>query len=152
MENDHITWYKTVTKGDSNRQASDKAGLNNATLGRQLKAGALSAENVIRIAEAYGESPIISLVDLGFMSAKWINEHGALTSLRKASDEELTDELLRRLHLLSDKEADDLAERRRQDTMSDGHGSIPLSAVADSSPDEDALREEGDWTDPDYIP
>lgn len=152
MTNNHITWYQTVTKGDSNRQASEKAGLNNATLGRQLKAGALSAENVIRIAEAYGESPIVALVDLGFMSSKWMNEHGALTSLRKASEEELTDELLRRLHLLSDESVDDLAEKRSKQAMSDAHGSIPDTAVADSSPDEDDLREDGDWTDPDNIP
>lgn len=107
---------------------------------------------VIKIAQSYGESPSEALVDLGFMDEKWLVSASVRRALMKASDEELTDELLRRLHLLSDKEVDDLAERRRQDTMSDGHGSIPLSAVADSSPDEDALREEGDWTDPDYIP
>ncbi len=48
-----------------------------------------------------------------------MNEHGALTSLRKASDEELTDELLRRLHLLSDEEVDDLAEQRKLAVVSD---------------------------------
>ena len=148
MGNDHISWYKTVTKGDSNRQASDKAGLNNATLGRQLKAGALSAENVIRIAEAYGESPIVSLIDLGFMSSKWMNEHGALTSLRKASDEELTDELLRRLHLLSDEEADDLAEQRKLSVVSDADDMNDETVrpfdyseyAADSSEDETEAR------------
>ena len=82
-----------------------------------------------------------------------MNEHGALTSLRKASDEELTDELLRRLHLLSDEEADDLAEQRKLSVVSDADdmndGTVrPFDYseyAADSSEDEtDARLERGE--------
>ena len=149
MSETHNEWFKRVTRNDSNRQASERAGISNVTLGRQLKAGELSADLIIKIAQAYEESPIVALIDLGFVSARWMSEHGITTALTRASDEELTDELLRRLNLLSNEEVDDLAERRR---MSGASGSMPSTAVADDSPDEDALREDGDWTDPDNIP
>ena len=69
-------------------------------------------------------------------------------ALRKASDEELTDELLRRLHLLSDEEADDLAEQRKLSVVSDADdmndGTVrPFEFseyAADSSEDETEAR------------
>ena len=71
-------------------------------------------------------------------------------ALRKASDEELTDELLRRLHLLSDEEADDLAEQRKLSVVSDADdmndGTVrdfnyaPEEYAADSSVDETEAR------------
>ena len=68
--------------------------------------------------------------------------------MRKASDEELTDELLRRLHLLSDEEADDLAEQRKLSVVSDADdmndGTVrPFDYseyAADSSEDETEAR------------
>lgn len=148
MSETHKEWFTRVTRGDSNRQVSDRAKISNVTLGRQLKQGELSADMIIKISQAYEESPVIALVDLGFISARWINEFGVTTSLTRASDEELTDELLRRLNLLSNEQVDELAQRR----MSGAHGVMPDMAVADGSPDEDALREDGDWTDPDNVP
>ena len=69
-------------------------------------------------------------------------------ALCKASDEELTDELLRRLHLLSDEEADDLAEQRKLSVVSDASdiddGTVrPFDYseyAADSSEDETEAR------------
>ena len=145
----HIEWLDKVTRGDSNREIARRAeGVSDATLSRQRRAGELSADMIVKIAESYNESPVVALVDLGFMSAKWITEPGVITALSRASDEELTDELLRRLNLLSDEPVDELANKR----MSGARDSMPSTAVADDSPDEDALREDGDWTDPDNIP
>lgn len=154
MKQTHTDWYRRVTRGDSNRQVSSIAGISDATLGRQLRAGELNADMIIKIAQAYDESPVIALVDLGFVSARWMQEVGTTTALTRATDEELTDELLRRLRLIEDTPVDELAARRSNNTspVFDASDSMPLSAVADDSPDEDALREEGDWTDPDYIP
>lgn len=150
MSETHNEWFKRVTRNDSNRQASERARISNVTLGRQLKAGELSADLIIKIAQAYEESPIVALIDLGFVSARWMSEHGITTALTRASDEELTDELLRRLNLLSDESVDELANKR----MSGARDSMPSTAVADDSPDEDRMREDedGDWTDPDNIP
>lgn len=132
----HIEWLNQVTRGDSNREIARRApGVSDATLSRQRRAEKLSADVIIRIAEAYNESPVVALVDLGFMSAKWITESGVITDLGRASDEELTDELLRRLRLLDDAPVDELAERRNSNTS-------PIR-VAPLSDDEiaDAIRE-----------
>lgn len=155
MKETHTDWYRRVTRGDSNRHVSSRAKISDATLGRQLKANELSADLIIKIAQAYNESPVVALVDLGFVSARWLQEVGTTTALTRASDEELTDELLRRLRLLDDQPIDDLAARRAGAPVSGPHGSLhddddgivrefdwEEPHAADSSPDEDKLREE----------
>ncbi|MER0106701.1 hypothetical protein ABRP95_09780 [Corynebacterium sp. KPL2895] len=155
MQETHTEWFKRVTRNDSNRRAADLANISPVTLGRQLKANELSADLIIKIAQAYNESPVVALVDLGFVSARWLQEVGTTTALTRASDEELTDELLRRLRLLDDQPIDDLAARRAGAPVSDVSGSLhddddgivrdfdwDEPHAADSSPDEDKLREE----------
>lgn len=144
MQETHKEWFHRVTRGDSNRRASELADISPVTLGRQLKAGQLSADLIIKIAQAYNESPVVALVDLGFISARWLQEVGTTTALTRASDEELTDELLRRLRLLDDQPIDDLASRRAGAPVSGSSGSMPFGAVAYSGPDEDAEREDAD--------
>lgn len=151
MQETHNSWFKRVTRNDSNRRAAELANISPVTLGRQLKADDLSADLVIKIAQAYDESPVVALVDLGFVSAKWIQEVGITTALTRASDEELTDELLRRLQLLDDSPVDELASRRAKSNrpappvQADRYD--PQKHVADSSPDEDALRAQQEWND-----
>lgn len=154
MQETHTEWFKRVTRSDSNRRAADLASISPVTLGRQLKANELSADLIIKIAQAYNESPVVALVDLGFISARWLQEVGTTTALTRASDEELTDELLRRLRLLDDQPIDDLAARRSDAPVSGPHASLDDDDgivrdfdwdephAADSSPDEDKLREE----------
>lgn len=144
MKETHTDWYKRVTRGDSNRHVSSRANISDATLGRQLKANELSADLIIKIAQAYNESPVVALVDLGFISARWMQEVGTTTALTRASDEELTDELLRRLRLIEDEPIDHLAERRKKARMSNPSDSMPEGAVAYSGPDEDAERNDAD--------
>lgn len=144
MKETHTDWYKRVTRGDSNRHVSSRANISDATLGRQLRANELSADLIIKIAQAYDESPVVALVDLGFISARWMQEVGTTTALTRASDEELTDELLRRLRLIEDEPVDQLAERRRKARMSNPSDSMPEGAVAYSGPDEDAERNDAD--------
>lgn len=144
MKETHTDWYKRVTRGDSNRHVSSQAKISDATLGRQLKANELSADLIIKIAQAYDESPVVALVDLGFISARWMQEVGTTTALTRASDEELTDELLRRLRLIEDEPIDHLAERRKKARMSNPSDSMPEGAVAYSGPDEDAERNDAD--------
>lgn len=144
MQETHSEWFKRVTRNDSNRRAADLADISPVTLGRQLKANELSADLIIKIAQAYNESPVIALVDLGFISAKWMQEVGTTTALTRASDEELTDELLRRLRLIEDEPIDHLAERRKKARMSNPSDSMPEGAVAYSGPDEDAERNDAD--------
>lgn len=154
MQETHTEWFKRVTRNDSNRRAADLASISPVTLGRQLKANELSADLIIKIAQAYNESPVVALVDLGFVSARWLQEVGTTTALTRASDEELTDELLRRLRLLDDQPIDDLAARRAGAPVSGPHDSVddddgivrdfdysPDEYAADSSPNEQEERE-----------
>lgn len=151
MSETHTEWFKRVTRNDSNRRASELADISPATLGRQLKAGELSADLIIKISQAYEESPVVALVDLGFISAKWMQEIGTTTALTRATDEELTDELLRRLKLIDDAPVDELAARRSNKGAGHvGHGSYDgtvqewdpsVPHAADSSTDEQAERE-----------
>lgn len=137
---EHTEWLSRITRDDSYREIARRAGLNNRTLTTQASQGTLKPEVIIKIAEAYDESPVYALVDLGFISARWVTEPGIVTALIRATDEQLTDELLRRLNLLDNTPVDDLAERR-SNTPTSNVGDVPYDAVADSSPDEDALRE-----------
>lgn len=141
----HLEWFTKITAGDSVREVARRSSIPPKTLANQVNAGELKADLIIKIAEAYDESPVIALVDLGFMSAKWITEPGVVTALTRASDEQLTNELLGRLRLIEDVPVDELAAKRsnKQQAPVDP---MPYDAVADSSPDEDELRaqEEGD--------
>lgn len=138
----HIEWLDKVTRGDSNREIARRAeGVSDATLSRQRRAGELSADLIIKIAEAYNESPVVALIDLGFMSAKWITESGVVTALSRATDEELTDELLRRLNLLDKTPVDELAARRNSNTSPEDVP--PLRYVADDTDTEPGMGDEG---------
>lgn len=101
------------------REVARRAKIPGKTLANQVNAGSLKPENIIKIAEAYNESPVYALVDLGFISARWVNEPGIITAISRATDEQLTDELLRRLRLISDEPVDTLAARRSNTTYSD---------------------------------
>lgn len=134
---EQIEWFKRVTRGDSAREIARRTNLNNRTVARQIGNEEFSTDVIIKVAEAYDESPVIALVDLGFMSARWISEPGVLTALTRASDEQLTDELLRRLRLLPDEPITDVADMRkaqRDGSVVEFDSRVPHAA--DSSPDE----------------
>lgn len=137
MHNEHTEWLRAITKGDSLRRVSELAGISHVTLSRQLRAGTLTTDTVIHVANAYEESPVAGLVELGFISERWLEEMGVASSLMLASDEQLTDELLRRLRLLPDEPITDVADMRkaqRDGSVVEFDSRVPHAA--DSSPDE----------------
>lgn len=157
----HTEWIRKVTQGDSERAIGKKANVPFRTINSQLSRGSLSAENVISVAIGYGVHPVRALVDTGFLDAKYATEIDPASALRLVTEDDLADEVLRRMKLAGEHEAfttpvDDLAARRRGSPASDvSPGAYdPERMVADSSPDEDQLRgdDDGDWTDPDHIP
>lgn len=109
---EHTEWMQRITRGDSYRRVAELAGINDRTLANQMRAGELKPEMIIKIAEAYEESPVYALVDLGFISARWVTEPGVVTALNRATDEQLTDQLLLRLKLIEDEPVDQLAAKR----------------------------------------
>lgn len=131
---EHIEWFNRITAGDSHREVSRRSGVPNRTIANQVASGTLKPEVIIKVAEGYNESPVVALVDLGFVSARWITEPGIVTALSRATDEQLTNELLRRLNLIADEPVDDLAARRSNKNA--GHVDFTAYGVADDSPDE----------------
>lgn len=66
--NEHKNWYLQLVGDATERSVALKAGVTTSTLNRQLKAGTLSAENVILIARAYGANPVAALTTTGYIT------------------------------------------------------------------------------------
>ncbi|MBV7302915.1 hypothetical protein [Corynebacterium sp. TAE3-ERU2] len=93
----HEKWLHTLTGGASGRAAAQKAEISVATLNRQLKAGRLSAENVIALARAYNESPVQALAATGYLSSEEAIGVSLTTTAQMLSDKDLIRELARRV-------------------------------------------------------
>lgn len=147
------TWLTDLIGDDTRRTASTKAGMAESTLSRQLSRGKLSPEMVIALCRAYNRSPVTGLIETGYIYPHEIEGPGVAAALDRATNQELLDAVMRR----SDPEArylfggdDDTIGLAEDATVFDlppaNVTPVPYDAVADSSPDEDALREseEGD--------
>lgn len=112
-------WITSIT-ADSQSDVAARVGLPLRTLQYQIRNGP-KIETVIAVADAYGHNPFVALIDLGYINDRWLNQLSESTeaALMAASDEQLTDEILRRLKLGSrnfDTPVDDLAARRSNAT------------------------------------
>ena len=110
-------WLR-VTTTDPLNEIARRAGIPQRTLYNQLERRSLAAENVIKVADAYGVHPLRALIDCGYVDAGWAELPDVDTALRRATDDQLADEILRRLKLahgstVFDEPIDDLARRRR---------------------------------------
>ena len=136
-------WFITTTGGESQRSVADKINVQQSKLSRQLKAGKLDAEIIRDIARAYGVKPGDALLDTGFLVPEDLSLVGVEQALGLAKNSQLWDEMSKR----SDPEARRLFWGEGQGDVIDlADDAFPLHAVADSSPDEDAMRaqEEGE--------
>lgn len=111
-------WLQQVTDDPLNEIAR-RSGIPQRTLYNQLDKRTLSAENIIRVAETYGRHPLRALIDTGHINAAWARMPDVEAALRLATDDQLADEILRRLKLASgesvfDEPVDQLADRRRK--------------------------------------
>lgn len=141
-------WLEKVTNSASVNAAANRAGIVQRTLSRQVERGEISAENVIAIAIAYGAHPVRALVDTGYLDEKYARTVDPMTALHSVTEDQLADEVLRRmkLGLKTGEFTTDINEveaRRRskqQKPVSPPDDVMPVSAVADDSPDEDEMR------------
>lgn len=155
---EHTEWLRQITE-DSVRATAKKIDIAPRTLATQIEKGRISPENVIAIAVAYDHHPVGALVETGYLDAKWAEQVDPLRALRTVSEQQLADEVLRRMELgverggALDTPIDELATKRKSNTtpgVPDGvytDGTVEewddtLPHAADSSPDEDQLREE----------
>lgn len=90
-------WVRDVTNGDSGRKIAKRSGIHPATLNRQLAENALTPEHVVRIARGYGASAVEGLLALGVLTHDDLTAASAAASLAAATDEQLMDEVLRRM-------------------------------------------------------
>lgn len=92
------TWFKETVQGDTIAEVALKAGIIKTTAWRQYNnALGFSAENVILIARAYHKSPVEALVEFGYIRADEMANGRTVARLHDASDDELLQELARRL-------------------------------------------------------
>lgn len=142
---EHTQWLEKMT-GDSVRATAKKIEIAPRTLATQLEKGSLSPENVIAIAVAYGHHPVGALVDTGYLGEKWAQQIDPARALRMVTEDDLADEVLRRMNIGKASGAlgvpvDELNKRRAKKSNSaprsvspvwDGDG-MPPDAVADDS-------------------
>lgn len=92
------TWFKETVQDDTIAEVALKAGIIKTTAWRQYNnALGFSAENVILIARAYHKSPIEALVEFGYIRADEMANGRTVARLHDASNDELLQELARRL-------------------------------------------------------
>lgn len=153
---DHIEWLNALTNSASAREIGRRTEVPFRTIANQINRGHLSAEVVIGVAAGYGQSPVRALVDTGFIDEQWAETVDPITALRQVSEEDLADEVLRRMklpgaHDVFDTPVDELDARRSAKSNGqvpprpdDEDNDTPLGAVAYSGEDEDAQRQKED--------
>lgn len=92
-----MKWIDSVRGNDSIREVARKAGINQATLNRQVNLDILSFDVVRDIARAYGRPALADLVTTGHLSAEDVGVGDVETALHAATDEQLVLEIARRL-------------------------------------------------------
>lgn len=159
-------WLIGLKGEDSMRAASQKSGYAQTTLQRQIDKGALSPEMVIALCRAYDRSPVQGLVETGYINEYEVEGVDLAIALHDATNEQLLNEIMRR----SDPEArylfgadgdsevvdiDDAGgaavfdiQKARVDPSDYDDGTVrefdydESEYAADSSPDEQKIREE----------
>lgn len=95
----HNEWFTERVGDASILGAATKSGLSQATLNRQLKAGTLPAESVIKISRAYGYNPVQGLVDTGYLEIDEAQGEVKIVNWDDVSDVALCEQILYRTKL-----------------------------------------------------
>lgn len=153
---DYRDWFKSVTgKRITAEEIGETLGLSRASATRRLTEDRLTSDEIITLCRKLGAEPVMALVDLNRLTVAEVFEFMDAdgTSLATASPQQVIYKLAEleltgpdKLRLAQEfLGRDDLAARRSNNRAGDVDR-VPYAAVADSSPDEDALRdaEEGD--------
>nr|DAT11452.1 MAG TPA: repressor protein [Caudoviricetes sp.] len=141
----HKEWLEKTTV-DSVNAIAKKINVKQRTLAAQLDRDRLTPENVIKIAEHYGNHPVGALVETGYLSEKWASGIDPFLAVRKLTDEQILEEILRRLKLPGDHREfvtpiDELVEERQGKLRSVAGNVTPLphTDIHAPLPDLDAL-------------
>lgn len=94
----HNDWFNRLTDGASGNAAAAKAEIPVASLNRHLANGRLTAEEVIALSRAYGESPVKGLAATGHITHEEAVGMDAAASADLISDPELIRTLAYRIN------------------------------------------------------
>lgn len=90
-------WIEKIAGTDVRRRIAAHVGMEQSTLNRQMASGEPAPETVVRIARAYGASPVEGLTILGLINESEVQRAAAMAALESASDQDIVAEVLRRL-------------------------------------------------------
>lgn len=90
-------WIRSTVGQASDREIAKLANLGQSTLSRQRRDGSVTVDTVVAIARTYQVSVIPALIALGIVTESDISSFSAQSRLEDASDEEIADEVLRRM-------------------------------------------------------
>ncbi|MFK4760343.1 hypothetical protein ACI3KS_05345 [Microbacterium sp. ZW T5_45] len=90
-------WLKMIGATESLRDIASKTGVSHATLSRQINDGGFLIDTTIRLARAYGVSPVGALVANGHLTAEEAGVDHVESALEAATDAQLVDQIAKRL-------------------------------------------------------
>ena len=97
--NTAMKWIDEVRGSDSIREVARRAGINQATLNRQVNLDILGFDVVRDISRAYGRPILADLIKTGFLAQSDVSADGIESALHAASDEQLLLEIAARLEV-----------------------------------------------------
>lgn len=95
--NKKMRWYKEAVPGQSVNAVSIRAGIPQASLNRRVRDGALTCEDVLAIARAFGVGVVKSLVDTGYVTRAEVQQYAVSAAVSDATDREIADEVWKRM-------------------------------------------------------
>ena len=104
MTHNAAAWLSEIVGSDSTNEIARRSGLTVSTVHRQRASGSFSPETMAAIARAYGANVLDALIAHGVLSATDVESGFALDALRDATDEQLVNEIARRLEGVADGE------------------------------------------------
>lgn len=124
-------WIEQVTGGATPQEIAKAANLPVRTVQHQLSTGRMSLENKILIGVAYRHHPMRTLVEWEVVNPEWASVPDIEAALRLAGEEQLADEVLRRMlngkSDVFDTTVDELAAKR-SNTRDGDVESLPYAA------------------------
>ena len=92
-------WLTEITDGASAGEIADHAHLPRRTVQHQISTGRMSLENLVAIAVAYSHHPLRTLIEWDVVNPEWERIPDIEAALRLATEDQLADEVLRRMKL-----------------------------------------------------
>ena len=132
-----MNWIDGVRGTDSIREVARRAGLNQATLNRQVNLDAIGYDVVRDIARAYSRPVLSALVATGHLSPEDVGLGDVEAALSAATDEQLVLEVARRLDIPAASMLFDQPLSSATERAANNVSTFPTRNVGSSAEDQD---------------